>query len=115
MVDNYSSAFILRACSAADSKKAQDIKVLDLRGISPIADYFIICSGKSVIQVKAIADEIEGKRVESGYVLNHKEGYDSGRWVLLDFGSVIIHVFHNEDRDFYNLERLWADAEVINI
>ncbi len=105
---------ILHAWQAASGKKAHDIKVLDVRGISPITDYFIICSGSSTVQVKAIADEVEEKLTEDGYPLFHKEGYNSARWILLDFGDVIIHVFHDEDRDFYSLERLWADADVIN-
>jgi ribosome-associated protein len=108
------NVFILQACEAADSKKAQDIKVLDIRDISPITDYFIICSGLSTVQVRAIADEIESKLTEGGCSLHHKEGYNTGRWVLLDFGNFIIHIFHKEDREFYSLERLWADAEVIN-
>jgi len=101
--------------SAASEKKARDIKILNVDGISPIADYFVICSGNSSIQVKAIADEIEDKMAEEGYNLNHKEGYGSGRWVLLDYGNVIAHVFYTEDRDFYDIERLWADAEAIGI
>lgn len=108
------NVFISQACEAADNKKAFDIKVLDLKDISPITDYFIICSGSSTIQVRAIADEIEEKLVNAGHNLYHKEGYSTGRWILLDFGRVIIHVFHTEDREFYSLERLWADAEVIN-
>lgn len=108
-------ACISLACDAAEGKKAKDIKVLDIRGISPITDYFVICSGSSTIQVKAIADEVEDKLTEAGYSLYHKEGYNAGRWILLDFGNVIVHVFHQEDRDFYSLERLWADAEVINL
>lgn len=113
MADN-SRVLILQAFEAADSKKARDIKVLDIRDISPITDYFVICSGTSTIQVKAIADEVEEKLTEKGFYLYHKEGYNTARWILLDFGDVIVHVFHEEDRDFYNLERLWADAEVIN-
>lgn len=105
---------ILHAWHAASSKKAHDVKVLDVRGISPIADYFVICSGSSTTQVRAIADEVEDKLLQSGCCLLHKEGYDAARWILLDFGDVIIHIFHDEDRDFYGLERLWADAEVIN-
>lgn len=102
------------ACDAAANKKAKEIKVLNIRDISPITDYFVVCSGSSTIQVKAIADEVEEKLAEKDFCLYHKEGYSTGRWILLDFGSVIIHVFHEEDREFYNLERLWADAEVIN-
>jgi ribosome-associated protein len=102
------------ACNAAENKQAIDIKVLDIKDISPIADYFIICSGNSSTQVKAIADEIEDKLTESGFPISHREGYDTARWILLDFGDIIIHVFHNEDREFYDIERLWADAEVVN-
>lgn len=104
-----------KACEAASNKKAININVLDISGISPICDFFIICSGSSTIQVKAIADEIDEKMQEDGYCLYHKEGYSAGRWVLLDFGNIIVHVFHNEDRDFYNLERLWSDAKPVNI
>jgi iojap-like ribosome-associated protein len=105
---------VINICSAADNKKAIDIKVLDITDISPITDYFVICSGSSTIQVKAIAEEIEDKLLGKGYNLYHKEGYNTSRWILLDFGNVIVHVFHREEREFYNLERLWADAEVIN-
>lgn len=101
--------------SAAANKKAKDIRILDIRGISPIADYFVICSGGSSIQVRAIADEIEEKMGEQQLQPLHKEGYDSARWILLDYGNVIVHIFHQEDREFYDLERLWADAEAISI
>jgi ribosome-associated protein len=102
------------AYDAVDNKKARDIKILDLKDISPITDYFVICSGSSTTQVKAIADEVEEKLAKEGAYLHHKEGYSSGRWVLLDLGNIIVHVFHTEDREFYSIERLWADADVIN-
>lgn len=101
--------------SAAANKKAKDIRILDIRDISPIADYFVICSGGSSIQVKAIAEEIEEKMGEKQLWPLHKEGYDSARWILLDYGNVIVHIFHQEDREFYDLERLWADAVAISI
>lgn len=101
--------------SAAANKKAKDIRILDIRDISPIADYFVICSGGSSIQVKAIAEEIEDKMEEQQLEPLHKEGYESARWILLDYGSVIVHVFHQEDREFYDLERLWADASAVSI
>lgn len=101
--------------SAAANKKAIDIKILNIKELSPIADYFVVCSGNSTIQVKAIADEIEDKMKDEGYSLLHKEGYSTGRWILLDFGTVVAHVFLNEDREFYEIERLWADAETISI
>ncbi|WDC85839.1 ribosome silencing factor [Caloramator sp. mosi_1] len=99
----------------ASDKKARDIKILNVKGLSEIADYFVICSGTSTIQVKAIADEIEEKMSENGYEINHKEGYNAGKWILLDYGEVIAHIFYEEDREFYDLERLWIDAEAINI
>lgn len=101
--------------NAAANKKAGDIKILNVINLSPITDYFVICSGNSSLQVRAIADEIEDKMALEGFHLNHKEGYGSARWVLLDFGSVIAHVFYHEDRDFYDIERLWADAEAIGL
>lgn len=101
--------------TAAADKKAHDIKILNIGEVSPLTDYFVICSGNSSVQVQAIADQIEDKMTEKGYEPSHKEGYASARWVLLDYGDVIVHVFHNEDREFYNLERLWADVQIINM
>lgn len=101
--------------TAAANKKAEDIRILKIDEVSPIADYFVICSGNSTVQVKAITDEVEEKMAEEGYELNHKEGYSSARWVLLDYGNIIVHIFHREDREFYGLERLWADAMIVNV
>ena len=95
---------------AASDKKARDIVMLDMRNISIITDYFIVCSANSTTQVKAIADNIEDKLAEAGVHPTHKEGYADARWVLLDYGDVVAHVFLEEERDFYNLEQLWADA-----
>ncbi len=99
---------------SADDKKAFDMKVLKITKLTSIADYFVILSGNSERQVMAISDDIDEKMHTNGYELKHKEGYSSGRWVLLDYGDIIVHVFHKEDRNFYNLERLWADAENID-
>ena len=101
-------SIIAKACN---DKKGFDIKVLNLIKLTPIADYFIIVSGNSTSQVKAIADGIEEKMVEAEFHSSGKEGYGSGRWILLDFGDIVVHVFHKEDREFYNLEKLWADGE----
>lgn len=95
---------------AASDKKAQDIVFIDMRNVSLVADYFIICSGTSVPQVKAIADNIEEKLAEAGQELIHREGYREGRWVLLDYGTCVAHIFLTEEREFYHLERLWGDA-----
>lgn len=99
-------AIIEKAC---EDKKAIDIKVLNITKFTPIADYFVIASGNSSTQVMAIADEVEAKMMEDGNLEVTKEGYRSGRWILLDFNDIIVHIFHKEERDFYNLERLWSD------
>ncbi|MCW2277113.1 ribosome silencing factor [Heliophilum fasciatum] len=95
---------------AASEKKAMDIMLLDLREKSNVTDYFVICSGNSVPQVQAIAQNIEDKMKESDLRVLRTEGYREGRWVLLDFGSVVVHIFRPETRDYYSLERLWGDA-----
>jgi ribosome-associated protein len=94
---------------AAD-KKAMDVVVLDMRDATSITDYFLICSGVSERQVQAIADAIDEQLGQSGIVSLGVEGYREGRWILMDYGDVIVHVFSRETRDFYDLERLWANA-----
>ena len=94
----------------ASDKKAEDILLLNMEGISPVTDFFMICSAGNSTLVKAIADNIEEKMAEEGIFPLHKEGYAEGRWILMDFGDCVAHVFLNEERDFYNLEQLWADA-----
>jgi len=100
--------------NAADDKKAQDITILDLREVSSVTDYFVICTGSSSTQTKAIADNIEEK-IEKDHNLRllRREGYQHATWILLDYGSVVGHVFKPEERDFYNIERLWGDAQVL--
>jgi ribosome-associated protein len=94
---------------AAD-KKAMDVVVLDMRDASSITDYFLICSGGSERQVRAIADAIDEQLGQSGIASLGVEGYREGRWILMDYGDVIVHVFSQETRDFYDLERLWGDV-----
>ena len=94
----------------AAEKKAQDIIVLEIGKVSLVADYFMIAAGATKVQVHAIADHIIQNLKEEGHTLLHKEGYNEGLWVLLDYGSVVIHLFQPEERDFYNLERLWGHA-----
>ena len=77
-----------------------------------MADYFVICSGTSTTHIKALADEVDVKMGEMGYPCLHKEGYNSARWILLDYADVVVHLFHEEDRKFYNLERLWSDGKI---
>ncbi|MBT2636468.1 MULTISPECIES: ribosome silencing factor [unclassified Bacillus (in: firmicutes)] len=106
---------LMTAVKAADDKRAEDIMVLNMKGISLIADYFIICHGNSDKQVQAIAREIREKAEEQGYSLKRMEGFDEARWVLIDIGDVVVHVFHREERSYYNLERLWGDAPIENV
>jgi ribosome-associated protein len=103
------------AVRAAEDRKAIDLRVLDIREISIIADYFIICTGRSTPQVQAIADNIREELEKEGKIAAHVEGYREGTWVLLDFGDVIIHIFQDAERQFYNLERLWGDAPVLEV
>ncbi len=94
-------------------KKAQDLEILDLRDLSVFADYFMICSGSSTRQVKAIAEEIEETLSRHRVEPDHIEGAAEGRWILMDYGDTIVHVFLDEIRQVYNLERLWGDASRI--
>ena len=91
-------------------KKAKDILLLNMEGLSPVTDYYVICSASNTTLVRTIADNIEDKLGEAGVFPTHKEGYADSRWVLLDYGDVVAHIFLEEERDFYNLEQLWADA-----
>jgi ribosome-associated protein len=113
MTDNDSKLVELIAKAASD-KKARDIIIMDLVGISPVTDHFVICSANSTTQVKAIADHIEEQLAEQGINLLHKEGYREARWVLMDYGNCVTHIFVEEDRQFYNLERLWGDAKQVS-
>lgn len=99
-----------KIAAAANEKKAKDILLLNMEGLSPVTDFYVVCSAGNSTLVKAIADNIEDKLAEAGVHLTHKEGYADARWVLLDYGDVVAHVFLEEERDFYNLEQLWADA-----
>lgn len=103
------------AVKAADDKRAEDILALNMKGISLIADYFIICHGNSDKQVQAIAREIKEKAQEQGCEVKRIEGFDEARWVLIDLGDVVAHVFHRDERSYYKLERLWGDAPIEDI
>ena len=103
------------AALAADSKQAEDIVALDVSGPLPLTDIFLIATGRNERNVVAIAGEIEDKMLEAGAKTIRREGRAEGRWVLLDFGDIIVHVFHEEDRMYYSLERLWKDCPAIPI
>ncbi|GAA4705928.1 ribosome silencing factor [Brevibacillus fulvus] len=99
---------------AIDDKKANNIQILDIRDLSVIADYFVICNGNNERQVQAIVSEIREQVHKHGYDVKGIEGAEEGRWVLVDLGDVVVHVFHREEREFYNIERLWSDAKMVS-
>lgn len=103
------------AVKALDSKKALNIKVIKIQDISAIADYFVIATGTSSTHVKALADEVEAQLDEAGISVSHVEGYRSNSWILLDYVDVVVHVFSDEAREYYDLERLWQDGKIIDI
>lgn len=100
---------------AADSKRAEEIVALDVANVSLLADYFVIMQANSERQVKAIADEIEERVAAAGVQVRDIEGKNAANWVLLDFGDVVVHVFRTETRQFYNLEKLWAEAPLVDV
>lgn len=103
----------LLAADAADDKKAEDIDILNVEGLTVIADYFVLCSANSDQQVRAVARSIDEKLSEKGIEPKKIAGMDDARWVLMDYADVIVHVFHKREREYYDLERLWSDAEKI--
>lgn len=105
----------LKIAQAAINKKAENVKILELKNKSGFTDYFVICSGTSTPQVQAIADASEHSMKTEGRTALSVEGYGDGRWVLLDFGDIVVHVFLDALRDYYDLETLWASAPHIKI
>jgi ribosome-associated protein len=103
------------AARAAAAKQGEDVVILDVRELITITDYFVICSGSSDRQVKSIADEVVDQLKKEGTRPVRREGEAGARWVLLDFVDFVVHVFHQEERDFYRLESLWADAPVVEV
>lgn len=97
------------------SKKAADVKILDLRDLTTITDFFVICTGSSDTQVKAIADAVVDGSKKLGERPWHKEGFTNRSWVLLDYVQVVVHVFLKDTRSFYSLEKLWGDAVITNV
>ena len=103
------------AAKALEEKKAKDVKVLKTAEQTVLADYFVICNGSSTPHIKALVDEVDKELSEAGEPPIRREGLRSDIWVLMDFGSVIVHVFTEEARKFYNLERLWSDSEEVTL
>ena len=105
----------LQVTKALDEKKGMDIKLLKIDEVSSLADYFLICTGTSNTHVKTLCDYAEYTMEQLGEPMLGREGHRGNSWELLDFGSVVVHVFTDEARKFYDLERLWADAEVVDL
>ena len=103
------------AVKALDSRRGRDIKVLYPGDQTTLADYFVICNGTSNTQVRALADAVEEAMTQNGEEPHHVEGHRGGQWTLLDYSSVVVHVFTEEAREFYNLERLWSDAAPVDV
>lgn len=103
------------AAEAAIDKKARDVKILDIAALTVIADFFLICTGGSKPHIQAVADGIEDKLQAAGKRPLRSEGYQKAGWILLDYGDLVVHVFSEDERQFYNLERLWGDAEPVEL
>ena len=103
------------AAQACDEKRANDIVVLDMSEVSLIADYFLICEGSNERQVQAIARELKNQAEEHGIEVKRMEGFDQARWVLVDLNDIVCHIFHKDERHYYNLERLWGDADTVAV
>lgn len=105
----------LECVRALDAKKGRDIKLLETGELTTLADYFVICSATSTTQIKALADVCEKALKDAGEPPHHVEGHRGGTWILLDFSSVVVHIFNEEAREFYDLERLWSDAAPVDL
>ena len=105
----------LLAVKALDARKGQEIRMLEVEHLTTLVDYFVICTGTSNTQINALCDAVEKQLSEAGLEPLHREGYRGGTWVLLDYGSVAVHVFNEEAREFYALERLWSDGHEVDL
>ena len=106
---------IKNAVDALEDKKGEDIKIIDISEISPIADCFILASGSNRSQVQALADSVEEKMHKAGFHLKQVEGYNGANWILMDFVDIVVHIFDRQSREFYDLERIWKDGKIVNL
>ena len=113
MVEKNSKEMAKIAVAALEEKKAKDIKILDISGVSVLADYFIIASGSNRNQVQAMADEAQEKLYKAGYEAKQVEGCQTANWILMDYQDIIVHIFDEENRLFYDLERIWRDGSLV--
>jgi len=104
---------VLALYKAVDAKFGQNIVLMDLEGVTSLADYFLIVTGGSAPQLDALSDTVEETLAEYGITIRHREGVRSANWTLLDFGDIVVHLFDKESREYYNLERTWGDAKII--
>ncbi|MBQ2287358.1 MAG: ribosome silencing factor [Lachnospiraceae bacterium] len=112
---NNSKEMTQLAIKAIEDKKGNDIKIIDIHEVSVIADYFIIASGSNPNQVKTLADNVEETLGRAGYDLRQTEGYGTASWILMDYNDIIVHIFSEEDRSFYDLERIWRDGKEVDV
>lgn len=110
-----SKEIALKAAEILDNKKATELKVLEIKELTSICDYFVICCGTSAPHIKALCDETEIKLEEIAGIKCRNEGYGAANWLLMDYGNVVIHIFNKESLEFYGLERLWADAPELDL
>ncbi|RXT14791.1 ribosome silencing factor [Ammoniphilus sp. CFH 90114] len=104
-----------KSAEIVEDKKAGNVLILDIQGLSVIADYFVICHGNSSTQVQALTSELKKRMNELGIEIKGVEGYDDARWVLVDLGDVVVHIFHKDEREYYNIERIWGDAGIVGV
>lgn len=115
MAEKNAKEMVKTAVAVLQDKKGEDIRVIDISGVTVIADYFIIASGSNPNQVQALVDNVEEQMYKAGYDDPRVEGYNTASWVLLDYNDVIVHVFSQDDRLFYDLERIWRDGKEIDV
>lgn len=106
---------VKKIVEALDEKKALDISVIDISKLSILTDYFVICSGSSTRHIKTLADELERNTASIGLKLLNKEGYNTAKWVLIDYGEVVVHILDKENREYYDIERLWGDGVIMKV
>ncbi len=110
-MDRFGEEQVVKLCKILSDKKAINITAIHVGDKTIVADWFIIASGRAVPQVKALCDELEDKAAEMGLYAKRKEGYAEGRWIVIDYGFALIHLFHPEEREYYNMERLWENDD----
>ncbi len=110
-----SEELMRKIVSVLSKRKTENIKVLNISSLTTIADYFVICNGNSSTQIKSLADEVEEKMKEENIDLYSKEGFSDASWILLDYSTVVVHIFNPEQRDFYSIESLWSDADEVDV